>query len=74
MTAARQRAINIIQLMPEPEVVQFVIKNARYEKPEKYGRNEVRIGVAKGKFKAPDDFDANNDEVYAMIMESASKL
>ncbi len=26
-----------------------------------------RIGVAKGRFKAPDDFDANNDEVYAML-------
>lgn len=26
-----------------------------------------RIGIAKGKFKAPDDFDATNDEVYAML-------
>ena len=26
-----------------------------------------RIGVAKGKFKAPADFDANNDEVYKML-------
>lgn len=26
-----------------------------------------RIGVAKGKFKAPDDFDANNDEILAML-------
>lgn len=26
-----------------------------------------RIGAAKGKFKAPDDFDACNDEVYAML-------
>ena len=26
-----------------------------------------RIGVAKGKFKAPDDFDAANDEVCAML-------
>ena len=26
-----------------------------------------RIGIAKGKFKAPDDFDANNEEVYAML-------
>lgn len=34
ITAVRQRAINIIQLMPETEVLQFVIKNERYEKPE----------------------------------------
>ena len=26
-----------------------------------------RIGIAKGKFKAPADFDANNDEVYKML-------
>ena len=26
-----------------------------------------RIGIAEGKFRAPDDFDANNAEVYAML-------
>ena len=26
-----------------------------------------RIGIAEGKFKAPDDFDANNEEIYAML-------
>ena len=26
-----------------------------------------RIGIAKGKFKAPDDFDANNEEIYSML-------
>ena len=30
-----------------------------------------RIGVAKGKFKAPADFDAANDEVYAMLTGGA---
>ena len=30
-----------------------------------------RIGIAKGKFKAPEDFDANNDEVYAMLSGGA---
>ena len=28
-----------------------------------------RIGIAKGKFKAPADFDANNDEAVALLME-----
>ncbi len=28
-----------------------------------------RIGIAKGKFSAPADFDANNDEAAAMLME-----
>ncbi|MDO4416886.1 MAG: type II toxin-antitoxin system prevent-host-death family antitoxin [Eubacteriales bacterium] len=26
-----------------------------------------RIGIAKGKFKAPEDFDANNAEIYEML-------
>lgn len=26
-----------------------------------------RIGGAKGKFKAPEDFDENNDEVFAIL-------
>ncbi len=26
-----------------------------------------RIGIAKGKFKAPDDFDANNEEICEML-------
>ncbi len=26
-----------------------------------------RIGVAKGKFTVPDDFDANNEEIAAML-------
>ncbi|MBR5337747.1 MAG: glycosyltransferase [Lachnospiraceae bacterium] len=26
-----------------------------------------RIGVGKGKFKAPEDFDANNEEAYSML-------
>ena len=30
-----------------------------------------RIGVAKGKFKAPDDFDAAGKEAAAMLMEGA---
>ena len=28
-----------------------------------------RIGIAKGKFRAPDDFDANNEEAAAMLTE-----
>ncbi len=28
-----------------------------------------RIGIAKGKFKIPDDFDAANEEIYEMMTE-----
>ena len=31
-----------------------------------------RIGIAKGKFRAPEDFDANNDEAAAMLMGGES--
>ena len=34
MTAVRQRAINIINVMPEAEVEKFVTMNVRFEKPE----------------------------------------
>ena len=27
-----------------------------------------RIGIAKGKFEVPDDFDAGNEEIAAMLM------
>ena len=30
-----------------------------------------RIGLAKGKFKAPDDFDADNEEIYEMLTKGA---
>ena len=30
-----------------------------------------RIGVAKGRFKAPDDFDAAGEEAAAMLMEGS---
>ena len=33
-----------------------------------------RIGIAKGEFLAPDDFDANNEEIYAMLMERIEKV
>ena len=28
-----------------------------------------RIGIAKGKFEVPDDFDAGNEEIATMLME-----
>lgn len=37
--------------------------------PETRSAVSKRIGIAKGKFKAPLDFDANNDEAAAVLME-----
>ena len=30
-----------------------------------------RIGIAKGKFVVPDNFDVNNEEIAAMLLEGA---
>ena len=40
----------------------IIVMTAVMEKPV-----SNRIGGAKGKFKAPEDFDATNDEVFAML-------
>ncbi|TFL15358.1 type II toxin-antitoxin system prevent-host-death family antitoxin [Pusillimonas caeni] len=33
---------------------------------------DERIGVAKGKFKAPDDIDTHNDEIARLFLNGAS--
>lgn len=73
--AATQRIVDIAKTLPdeaEGPVINFMVNFKRAEQP--VVDVSRRIGIAEGRFKAPDDFDANNEEVYAMIMESASKL
>ena len=69
MTAVRQRAVNIIQLMPEAEVMQFVLKNEQYEKSTvqtaKPGKR--KLGLGDGKYKIPDDINAYDDEIAEMF-------
>lgn len=43
MIPVKQRAINIINVMPETEVMQFVIQNKHYEKPEASGHKKVSL-------------------------------
>ncbi len=74
MTAARQRAINIINLMPEAEIEKFIALNYHYEQPQQTVDTSKRIGAGRGKFNIPDDFDSGNEEIYDMLLESASKL
>ena len=73
--AAAQRIMDIAKALPdeaEGPVINFMVKFKRTEQPKVDVSR--RIGIAEGRFKAPEDFDANNEEVYSMIMESASKL
>lgn len=69
MTAVKQRAVNIIQLMPETEVMQFVIKNEHYEKAavEAAKPKKRKLGLADGKYKFPDDINAYDDEIAGLF-------
>ncbi len=69
MTAVKQRAINIIQLMPETEVMQFIVKNEHYEKSavQTEKRKKRMLGIADGKYKFPDDINAYDDEIAKMF-------
>ena len=46
-------------------------KPVAYIIPAKNTPVSKRIGVGKDRFTAPDDFDANNEEVYDMLSRSA---
>lgn len=67
MTAVKQRAVNIIQLMPETEVMQFVIKNEHYEKSATEKPKKRKLGIADGKYKFPDDINAYDDEIAGLF-------
>ena len=72
MTATRAQAHAKLDLVPEENVEQvlnFIITFTGSASSEK--EPPVKIGVGKGKFKAPDDFDANNEEAAAMLEEYA---
>ena len=47
MTAVKERAVNIIQLMPDSEVEKFVTMNLRYEQMESNSNEEFSKYKAK---------------------------
>lgn len=66
MTETRRKAIDIINTVPEenlPEVINLIV---RYEQPEE-NHNKVRLGIADGKYKIPDDINAFDDEIARMF-------
>ena len=62
------RLIRLVETSKEP-VITIARNGAAVVKIVPVDRPPVsdRIGIAKGKFKAPDDFDANNEEIYEMM-------
>lgn len=64
------RLIRLVESKREESII--VARNGRpVAKIVPYDNAPVskRIGVAKGKFEVPDDFDAGNEEIAAMLME-----
>ena len=65
MTATQQRAINIINKMPEHEVEQFVLLNIRYEQPKPKKRT---FGCMKDAIAfVADDFDSYIEDNPATV-------
>ncbi len=62
------RLVQALETGAETEIV--IARNGRPAArlvPLQAATAQRRIGVAKGKFKAPDDIDAHNDEVLALF-------
>ena len=59
MTAVKQRAMNIINAMPETEVMQFVTRYKQYEEPKATGRKKVSLE------EGWDAFERMRDQVQA---------
>lgn len=62
------KLVRLVENKTEPRII--VARNGKrvaYITPAEETPVSKRIGVGKGRFKAPDDFDANNEEVYEML-------
>ena len=67
MTVARQRAIDIINLVPEerlPEVINLIV---RYEEP-KNNMGKIKLGIAEGKYRIPTDINAFDEEIAELFI------
>lgn len=70
MTALRQEAINILENIPEHNIqraIVFLHSLNEEEKKTKDGKNNIKLGLAKGKYKCPKNFHTNDPEISAMF-------
>ena len=74
MTAVKEQLVQMVPQMPmlipnlteeKAKQVYNIFITVESEKPKR--DTSMRIGAGKGKFNTPDDFDANNEEIYAEI-------
>lgn len=68
MTAVKQRAINIINMMPEAEVMQFIINNKQYESTStsSYKKRDY--------LPSPEFTEATRSERMSRFMKSAGTI
>ena len=69
MTAVRKRAHEQLDLVPDEKIEQVL--NFIVTFTDEDVSAPIKIGVGKDKFKAPEDFDANNEEAIALLKEYA---
>lgn len=70
MTALRQEAINILENIPDQNLqkaVVFLHSLSNEDKKNENGKNTVKLGLAKGKYKCPKNFYTNDPEIAAMF-------
>jgi prevent-host-death family protein len=66
------RLVEAVEQGIEPEII--IARNGKPAAklvPMVVVANKLRIGVAKGKFKVPDDIDEHNDEVAALFLRTS---
>lgn len=71
--SALSKLVEDIEQGKHPDII--IIRNGRPAAklvPIDAAPTDKRIGVAKGKFKAPDDIDTHNDEIAHLFSNGAS--
>jgi hypothetical protein len=67
MSVLQEKAIELIGTLPDDRVEIIIQVMQGFISPIKDENVNKRIGVAKGKFVVPDDFDDCNDEIAEMF-------
>jgi hypothetical protein len=67
MSVLQEQAIELIEKLPDDRVEIIIQVMQGFISPVTTNNDNRRIGIAKGKFTVPDDFDDCNDEIAEMF-------
>jgi hypothetical protein len=67
MSVLQEQAIELIEKLPDDRVEIIIQVMQGFISPVITDNDNRRIGIAKGKFAVPDDFDDCNDEIAEMF-------